>query len=121
MLDKKSLKDLTEEQKKELLRDDNGNDVPDFLEEGKLPEEMGIDTGQPVNDTQKEIMRGQLRNFSRFVKVSSLKKLLDNKKSDESMGGVLEKGSQKTIKKWMPLILIVDLIIIGLVIYYFRR
>lgn len=105
---------LTEEQKQTLLRDDNNNDIPDVFEQGQLLEEVGINTGLPMDYKSALWRRKGMKFLGRFVRVSELKKQFEQ-------GNKLSSGyrNQIELRKWLPLFFAFDFILIALLLYIF--
>ena len=106
-------KNLTEQQKQELLRDDNGNDIPDVLEEGKIPQGIGVPMRQPRSAKEVEAQAKLAKFFSKFIRVSYLKKQME-----PNSGNSLISPAQFNFRKWLPLFLIIDVIIFLVILYY---
>lgn len=114
------LENLSEEDKEKLLQDLDGNDIPDFLEQGMIPEEMGIETGEKMDDKNREVRKGNAKILSKFVRVSKLKEQMTKGESG-SFQETMEKTAQSGFKKWLPLIFFFDVIFVIIVLYFVFR
>jgi hypothetical protein len=57
MLSSSKSRRLSEEEAKVFMKDDNTNGIPDFLEEGLAPEDLGIDVGKQRTEVEIEQSR----------------------------------------------------------------
>ncbi|MFH1286632.1 MAG: hypothetical protein ABII02_02680 [Candidatus Magasanikbacteria bacterium] len=114
------LKNLTDEQKEVLLRDTSGNDIPDFLEHGILPEELGIKTGEPMDEQNRTVRKGRLKLMAKFVRVSKLKEQMANGQG-LSFQQLMEENAQSRVKQWIPYIILIDALVMGVVLYFVFR
>jgi hypothetical protein len=110
------IQDLTPKQRELLLRDSNGNDIPDVLEQGLLPEDMGIDLGLKVDQRNRDMRAYRAKQLVRLVKASKLREIFETR-PDLTYDAALELAAQSKIKKWLPYIIIIQLLIIGLAVY----
>jgi len=67
-------KSLTKEQKEKILEDKNNNNIPDIFENGVLPEDLGIDTGAPMDAQSVESRRKTMKLMGKFVSTDSWRK-----------------------------------------------
>ena len=111
---------FTDAQKEALLRDSNKNNIPDFIEQGVLPEEMGMELGGKMDERNRTIRKGNIKLLSKFVRVDTLRAELE-KGGHQSYEELLQKAAQSRIKKWLPYIIVIDLVVIVSIVYFVLR
>lgn len=109
---------LTSEQKQMLLKDENNNGIPDMFEHGVLPEDIGISTGQPFDPAAADTRRKQLKFFSKFIRVSMLRRLFAVAEHPGQAQDLAKKNNQTMFRALLPYFIVTDIIIIGIILYF---
>ena len=97
-------KNLTEEQRQEFLLDENNNDIPDVLEEGKLPSFIR----HPQSASEAKLTQKAVSILRKFIRVSDIKKHTTENTSYKQVNH----SKRAVFNKWIFLFVIIVFIIL---------
>ena len=105
---------LENEDVQKLLKDENKNGIPDFLEKGMAPEDLGINLGQKRTEGQIQKSRDVAKSIGTKMGKASMPDLAQKILNDPHSNVPVEKDGGRVF-------LMVGLIIFVIVMYFFFR
>ncbi|MFA6427757.1 MAG: hypothetical protein WCW16_04955 [Candidatus Magasanikbacteria bacterium] len=109
---------LTPQQKEMLLKDENGNDIPDIMEQGVTLDEIGISTGLPQDASNLEKSRKQMKFLGKFVKVSMLKRLFTIPETPEQGQQLARENNKALFRMFWPWFVVIDFFVMAIIFYF---